>query len=539
MKTSEPIQNRRVLTRSRTENSMLNIIVGIGGYVVNTLLGVVCRVVFVRFLPKEYLGINGFFTNILSLLTVAELGIGIAIVYALYKPIAENDTEKIASLMRFFGRAYRIIGIVTAALGVAVMPFIPRLVDKPAEITESIYLLYGVYLFNNVIAYFFSYRGSFLLAAQQNYIVTGVNYIITILQSIFQMIFLAVTKDYMSYLAIQTVGTVVYNIIIYYIAYKKYPYIADKQAKPLDGETKTSLFRNTRDLLLTRVSGLIVNNTDNIIITYFNGLAVTGVTSNYTLFISTLTTLFAQVFDGMTASIGNHNALEDDAKRYEMFRCVNLSNFWLFSWGTVGIAFVSSDLVQVFFRDAYVLHWSIPLILAVNFYLVGMQSAVWAYMQTLGIFHYGRFISFVTAGIKIALSILWGDWSGTWSVFGIHLATAVGRVFTDVWYSPWALYKHGFHIKPSKYLGRYLLFLTVLLAEGGICFGICRMIDFSPLVNLLLKFLVCSIVPNGIFLAVFSRSRDFGMFKKAAGNMLHIVKRKLGLEKTEAEACAK
>ncbi|MBQ6021176.1 MAG: oligosaccharide flippase family protein [Clostridia bacterium] len=511
--------------RSRTENSMLNIIVGIGGYAVNTVLGLVCRVVFTRFLPKAYLGVNGFFADILSMLTVVEMGLGIAIVYALYKPIAEDDKARVASLMRFFGSAYRIIGAVTAAAGLCVMPFLPRLVEMPSEITESVYLLYGIFLFNNASTYFFSYRGSFLLAAQQNYIVTGLNYVVTITQSVVQMAFLALTRDYMSYLIIQTVGTALYNIAIFIIAKKKYPHIAVRNAEPLDKETKKSLFRNTRDLLLTRISGLFVNNTDNIIITYFKGLVETGVTSNYTLFISTLTTLFSQVFDGMTASIGNHNALEDGEKRYEMFKFINLSNFWLYSWGAVGIAFVSSDLVRLIFGEDYVISPWIPAVLAVNFYLVGMQSAVWTYMQTLGIFHYGRLISFVTAGIKIGLSILLG---ADYGVFGIQLSTAVGRILTDVWYSPWALYKHGFHKKPSLYLGRYLIFLAVLAAECGICFVLCRSIDINPFVDLLLKFLICSAVPNALFFLCFRKTEDMKMFRASVGRMKHIAMKRLG-----------
>ncbi|MBR5427940.1 MAG: oligosaccharide flippase family protein [Clostridia bacterium] len=513
---------------------MLNIIVGIGGYAVNTVLGLVCRVVFTRFLPKAYLGVGGFFADILSMLTVVEMGLGIAIVYALYKPIAENDRARVASLMRFFGKAYRIIGAVTAAAGLCVMPFLRYLVEMPAEITQSVYLLYGIFLFNNASTYFFSYRGSFLLASQQNYIVTGLNYVVTITQSIVQMAFLALTRDYMSYLIIQTVGTALYNVAIYIIARRKYPYIADKNASPLDRETKRSLLRNTRDLLLTRISGLFVNNTDNIIITYFKGLVETGVTSNYTLFISTLTTLFSQVFDGMTASIGNHNALEEGEKRYEMFKFINLSNFWLYSWGAVGIAFVSSDLVRLIFGADYVISPWIPAILAVNFYLVGMQSAVWTYMQTLGIFHYGRLISFVTAGIKIGLSILLG---ADYGVFGIQLSTAVGRILTDVWYSPWALYKHGFHKKASLYLGRYLIFLAVLAGESGICFALCRLIDINPIVDLVLKFLICSAVPNAMFFLCFRKTADMRMLRAAAGNMRHIVMRRLGLEKkTEEES---
>ena len=189
----------------------------------------------------------------------------------------------------------------------------------------------------------------------------------------------------------------------------------------------------------------------------------------------------------------------------------------------VGIIFVSSDLVRVCFGEEFVMSPAIPVALAINFYLVGMQSAVWTYMQTLGIFHYGRLISFVTAGIKIALSILLG---ADWGVFGIQISTALARIVTDVWYSPWALYKYGFRKKSAPFFGRYLLYLLVLCAECGVCYLLCAPIAIHPVVDLLLKFLICSIVPNLIFLLVFGRTRDFAMFKKAVGNMLDIVKSK-------------
>lgn len=188
--------------RSRTEYSILNILTGVGGYFLNTVLGFICRMVFVRCLAAEYLGVNGLFTNILTMLSLAELGVGSAIVYALYKPLAENDEEKIASLMRLYSKAYRMIGTVIAIVGLALMPFIKLIIQDQPNISESIYLLYAINLFNTASSYFFSYRSSLLIAAQRNYIVGGINYAITILQSILQMIFLLKFRNYLGYLLI-------------------------------------------------------------------------------------------------------------------------------------------------------------------------------------------------------------------------------------------------------------------------------------------------------------------------------------------------
>ena len=211
--------------RSRTEYSVINILTGIGGYVLNTILGFVCRMVFVRCLAADYLGVNGLFTNVLTMLSLAELGVGGAIVYALYKPLAENDEEKIASLMKVYAKAYRTIGTLIFVIGLALMPFIDLIIREQPNISESIYLLYAINLFNSASSYFFSYRTSLLIAAQRNYIVAGISYAIAIIQSIVQMVFLLLFRNYLGYLLIQTVGTLAYNVLVSRVAVKQFPYV--------------------------------------------------------------------------------------------------------------------------------------------------------------------------------------------------------------------------------------------------------------------------------------------------------------------------
>lgn len=277
--------------KTRTDYSMLNIIAGIGGYTVNLIMGIICRMVFTRTLAADYLGINGLFTNILSMLSLAELGIGSAIGYALYKPLANDDKPKIASLMKFYAHCYCIIGVVIAVLGIGFIPFLDLLIQDPLLIKENLYVIYLLYLFNTATSYFFSYRGALLTAAQQNYLVVGISYIVMITQSIVQIVLLLITRNYMLYLLVLIVGGLCYNIIISYVAKKKYPYIVGKNIAPLEGEEKKKLVSNVRALTIWKLSGLLVNQTDNMIITYFNGLITVGLSSNYTLLSGNLNSL--------------------------------------------------------------------------------------------------------------------------------------------------------------------------------------------------------------------------------------------------------
>lgn len=506
--------------RSRTEYTILNTLTGMGGYFLNTVLGFVCRMVFVQCLSADYLGVNGLFTNILSMLSLAELGIGSAVVYALYKPLAENDEEKIASLVKLYGTAYRIIGLVVALVGLALMPFLNVIIQDQPAIRESIYLLYAINLFNIASTYFFSYRTSLIIAAQQNYIVAAVSYAVSLAQSAIQIAALLLTRNYLAYLLIQSVGVFVNNVVISHIAVKKFPYIRNQDIKPVPREERKQIFANVRDLTFYKISGLLVNSTDNILITFFDGLTVTGVASNYTLLVNTLNSLLALVFNGLTASIGNHNATETKEKQFEMFRFLNMMNFWIFGWGALGIVFCSGDLVEFCFGGEYVMGLEIPLVMAANFYTVGMMNAVWTYKHTLGLFRYGRFLQIGTGILNIAFSILLGQRMG---IFGILLATIFARGLTNLWYDPYVIMKHGFSLSPWIYLKRYLRNLCVLFLAGGICWFLFRFVGGTALVRSVVKVILCSLIANGVFLAAFFRTPEFRKLKQIAGNVRSIL----------------
>ena len=496
--------------KSRTEYSILNILAGVGGYALSVILSLVNRMVFTRCFSQAYLGISGLFSNILSMLSLAELGISGAIIYALYKPIAIDDREKIAALVQLFGKAYYIIGTVIAAGGLALLPFLKLIIGNQPDIHESIYLIYVIYLFNTASSYFFSYRSTLLVAAQKNYLVTGLNYIILCIQSVIQAAFILVTHNYIGYLLIQAAFTLIYNIWISHVAVKHYPYIKEKHVNGLKKEERRALFKNVKDLMYYKVSGVLVNGTDNIIITFFSGLSVTGMASNYTLLINTLNTLLAQVFNGLTASIGNHNVLSEEKSKYEMFTFLNMIKCWIYGWVSLGLYFCCTDLIAVLFGHKYILPDVISLILALNFYVSGVTNVVGTYKDTMGLFHYGRFIQIFTAIINIVLSISLGKICG---LAGILLATVIARSCTHLWYTPYVVYKYGFKKKPIEYLWMYIRYLII----GGIAFIICNSVFYyvtgNPFKTLVLKIILCTLVSNCVYIAFLYKTKEFKRLK--------------------------
>lgn len=512
--------------KSRTTYTLINMISNFAGYGLNLLLSFVCRMIFARCLQQEYLGISGLFSNILSMLSLSELGIGAAIGYALYKPVAEDDQGMIASLMKFYGTAYKAIGCIIAVLGLCALPFLHVIIPEQPDIPDSLYLIYLLYLFQSASSYFFSYRGSLLIAAQRNYVMTTINYIVVVIQNIIQIAVLLITGNFMVYLLVQIVCGFCTNIFISQKVKKDYPFIDQKDVQPLSREDKWELIKNIKALTVTKLSGLLVNSTDDIVITYFNGLVTTGVASNYTLLSGMLGTLLNMIFGSTSASVGNLLAIENDDTKYHFFKSLDLMSFWMYAWASVGIIGVSGDLVHFLFGESYILPQSIPVILAINFYIVGMMNVAGTYRNFLGLFRYGQYMLLFTAAINIAGDVILGREFG---LFGIFLATAVARLLTNAWYIPYAVFKHGLKRSPALYFIQYFKYALLLVVVSVISCLLCQMVIGNMVLRILQKIIICTIVPNMMFYIAFHRTQEFEYLEK---KVLSIIEKFFGVIKT-------
>lgn len=515
--------------KTRSEYSFLNIVSGIGGYFLNLLVGFVCRMVFARVLSAEHLGVGGLFNDILGVLALAELGIGSAIGFALYEPLAKGNMTKVATLVNFYKKCYLTIGLVVVSIGLGLMPFLDFIIKDKPDIDENIYVLYLIYLANASLTYFFSYRTSLIIAAQKSYVITIVSNITAFIQNILQIVSLLLWGNFILYLLIKVVGVLVSDIFSFRLAKKLYPDAFIKNPPPMDKQEKSTLIRNVRALAISRIGGVLVNSTDNIIITYFSSLASAGLKGNYTFITSNIGALLVTVFNGLTASIGNHNALESKENKLAMFKSINLANFWLYAWSAIGFFVVSSDFVSVFFGPEYTLPLEIPAILAINYYMYGMQNAVWAYYNTSGLFRHGRYMTWITAVVNLVVSIILGKFFG---LFGVLLATAIARGCTSTWYSPYAVFKYVFELPFRIYLKRYIGYFIILVGTGALCLFICSFINFSAIVNFFLKFIVCCIVPNLVFFLFYGRSEEFRTLKGFAIGSINKVLKKLKIKRT-------
>lgn len=504
---------------SRILNSVRNIFTGFLGQFITSITGFICRTVFIKCLAAEYLGVNGLFTNILSMLSLAELGVGGAINYALYKPLAEKNEREVSEYMNFYAKAYISIGIIIFLIGISLLPFLKYLIKDAPNIKESLNVIYIIYLANTSIGYFFSYKSALINADQRNYIVSLTNYIIVILQAIVQIVVLILTKNFLLYLIVQFIFSISQNLIISYIADKLYPFIKNNKECKLTKNKKNKLMADIRDLMINKLSGVLVNNTDNLIITYFSGLITVGLCSNYNLLINTINTTVMQFFNGIQASLGNLNAIESREKRELYFNVMNFVNFWIFGFCTICIILLIDDVIKLWIGDKYILDASIKFILAINFYIIGMQNSIWSYKVTSGIFKQGRFILAIMAVINLILSIMLGNKMG---LFGILFATTIARISTNVWYDPYTVYKLVFKKNPKEYFAKYIknIFITIitLIITNYVISYI--NLNINLYVKFIFKLIVCVIFPNICFCIIFYKNKEFKFIKNYIYNIL-------------------
>ncbi len=302
----------------RIQNSLKNILFGLSGQIISIGMGFIVRTVFIYTLGIEYLGVDGLFTSILLMFSLANLGFDTAIIYSLYRPLAEKDIYKIQALMNLYQKAYRIIGVVVLLIGLSLLPFLDHLMNADTTI-KDINIIYLLFLISSVSSYYFVYKQSIIIADQSNYIISKIHTLFIIISNALQIVLLIIISDYIVVLLSQLTLKVIENVYIANKANKLYPFLKEKNNAKLSKVDRREFFENLYSLLLYKISGVVINATDNIIISKFIGVIWVGVYSNYLLILNTLNTLLGYFFYSITASVGNLNVKENAEKNILFF----------------------------------------------------------------------------------------------------------------------------------------------------------------------------------------------------------------------------
>ena len=510
----------------RKKNSIRNIIVALILNTINILIGFVAQKIFINTLGQTYLGINGLFTNIISMLSIADLGIGAAITYNLYKPIAEDNKERISILINFYKKSYRIIALVVLILGCLIMPFLTSIISKNdiQNININIYIVFALFLIDTVASYLLTYKRSILYANQKNYIINLVHIGYILILNIIQVVILLFTHNYYLYLIIKIICRILENVIITIIVNKMYPYLRKRTTSKLDSETKIDINRRLKASIFHNVGGFCVLGTDNIIISKFLGISYVGLYSNYYLIINTVNTLLAQIFSGITASLGNLLVEKNNEKSFDIAKKIMFANFWIYSFATIAIYEMINPFIKIWLGENFLFDDLTVIILSLNFYFQGMRRTMQVFAEAAGICYENRYVPLAEAIVNIIASIILVKIMG---LPGVFLGTIISSLVLHCYSFPKYIYKQLFNQKPIKYIIeniKYLIVMLIALILTTVFVNICAIQNIY--LQIIINALLCITIPNLIFYLKYKNSEQFKYYKELVKNILKKVLKK-------------
>lgn len=514
---------------TRTQNIKKNLLFNIIKFVTQLVLQFILRTFLIYYMGKEYLGLNGLFSNIFNVLNLAELGIGSAIVCHMYKPIAENDIEKIKSLHSLYKRFYMIISVIVGVVGLAITPFIKYLMNGGVTVDINIYVLYLMYLAYTLVGYWSAHKRSLLFAYQRNDVENKIRTIITIGMTISQIIVLVITKNYYIHFSLSILFTLLDSMLIQVIANKLYPEINGK-SQPLDNSMKKEITQNVIALSMHKVANVVVFSTDQILISAFLGIAILGVYSNYYLITSSITLIFMMMFNSFSASVGDLMARKSREYNFEKFKDINFIFAYLSSFCTICCIILFQSFMLVWTNNPeYLLDFSTVILVCLSMYFSRMRQSVLLFKEAGGYYRQDMWRPIAEAIVNLVVSIVLVKLIG---INGIFIGTIVSTLVAPFWVEPYVLYKHYFKRSVKGYFARYALDFVIMCVCCVITYFVCSLIPDGGIWWLILKFVVCILLSNILLILAYLPTKEFKeLFSMAKGMLKNIFKKKPKKEK--------
>lgn len=501
----------------RSQKALKNVSTGLINKAAIMLLSFTTKTAFIRMLGAEYNGVSSLYTNILSVLALAELGLGNVLMFYLYSALEKEDTARIWALTQEFKKIYNIIIVCVSLVGVAIVPFLGILVKSNLPHNELV-VYYLLYLLNSVASYFVIYRTMVIRADQKEYLLNNCSTMTTIIMYVLQLIYLYIRRDFLGYLLIQVACTIGNNFVQNQIALKKYPYLKQKCLNAVEVVDKKGIFQNVKATFLFKVSDTILDQTDNIIISMMFGTIMVGYYANYYMVMAYLAQIASIIVSGLIASFGNLYATGEKQKSYNMIKCIM---FFFSVFGTYCVACYTSviqDFIPIWVGSEYVMGIDLVIAVMIVFYLRMVTNTVWICRSTMGIFKEVQYVNLVAAVLNIVFSIILGYVIG---VSGIIIATAVSRLITSFWYEGKVVFNKLEKSEKEYYLIQLRSVLVAAVIIGG-SVGINHFILMNGISGIIIKIIVCTVITILVEILFNRKTLEFRML---IGRILRLVKR--------------
>lgn len=491
----------------RTKNSFLNFMANTGSHLSNVILSFICRTVFIYVLSEEYLGVNGLFGNVLTVLSLAELGIGGAMTFHLYKPIAEEDERAIRQMMNLYRVLYTCVGAFVGIAGLALVPFLDIFIKDRPDI-PGLTFIYLLYLLNTVCSYLWGYKRAIIDGHQKSYIGTIYNTIFTTIQFLIQIVILLVSRNFIAYLLVQIVCSIATNIAVARKADRMYPYLKENRKELPPKETRRSIAKNVGAMSLHKLGDVVVNNTDNLIMSAFVGIVAVGAYSNYQMIQATINTALNGVFGAFTASIGNLGVDEENRdKVYHVYQVLLFLGFWLYGFSTIAFLILFNPFILAWTgKSNLVFSMPIVLVYVINFYVAGMRKVTITFRDAMGLYWYDRYKPILEVIVDMAVTIVLVLKLGT---IGILLGTLISAMTTCFWIEPLVTYKYGFYKPVRKYFFMFAKYTATVAVVGGFTYWVCSFFSIGGFAEVFLKLLICIVIYNFLIFLLYFRTKEF------------------------------
>ena len=484
----------------RTKYSVKNFSLQFISNIISVIFLFASHTVFIKTLGVSYNGLNGLFTNIVTILSLLELGMGSSITYNLYQYVKKNDLKTIQSIMHFYKKMYwYIAGFVTGA-GLLVIPFL-RFIVKDAPKDINVNLVYILFLLATVSTYILSYKRDIIVANQKNYIATIIQIIYIVVLHTTQIIILLLTKDFYLYLFIKIICILLENLLITIIANKMYPYLKEKDVIPIESNIKESIISRVKALIVHKTSWAVTNGTDNIIISIFLGIKTVGLYTVYNYIITSIKKIFGNIIQVTTPSIGNLLLENDSKKNYDVFKKINFLNFWISTVTATCLLLITQPFITMWLGKQNLLDFMVLLVLVINYFQMMMRSTFNSFKDAAGIWIEDRIVPLIQLSINLISSIIFLKIFGLKGVFmGTILCNATVWFYTYPKYIYKGLFKRNLKNYYLEMLNHLVIFSIILTITWLIN-------QYS--INIVTTIIISAIVPNLLLLIVYFSSNEF------------------------------
>lgn len=500
----------------RVKKAKKNVLYGIITYVFLMILTFVNRKIFINVLGQNMAGLQGVLLNILSFLNLVESGVGMAIMFSLYKPFAEDNKVQIKSILTLYSRIYKFCGIVILILGIVLSNYLGIFVKGQLDL-DYVKICFLLYIIDTIITYFFSYKTCLLYASQNGYIISLWDFNFKAVRYVVQILVLFVYKSFFVFILIQLITNILYLVTINYIINKKFPWVSEVKATNIEG--KDNIIRNIKALFMHKIGGFVVFSTDNLLISYFLDLKTAGLYVNYSMILSFCSNFTNKIFDGINASIGNLLAERNSEKSYEVFKKIFFFNFWLSSFICIALYNTIDSFIALWLGEEFVLNNTVVVVLLLNLYISIMRVAVDRFKESGGLYYADRYVPLFEVIINLVFSIVLVKKVG---LAGVFIGTLISNLSVVFWVKPKIVFNQVFNKSLLEYFSNYLKYLSF----GVIAFLVTRtmyyFINFNNGISgFLLNCILNVILINTTYLIIFHNSEEFLYYK-------NVILKKLG-----------